>query len=178
MDKVLCIAIRARRAAEEIALIENIQRENLHPIELGRAYKHMLSSGIALSQADLADKIGVPRVQINEYLNYADLPDETATYLIEQNIFQRDTIRKIVKCKSKDEVLKIVYPMKNPVSKKKKLLEVYAEGGEISCNLADINSCDQTTVLQLENKLTEILSDLKKSRTGVAIATPRITELV
>ena len=45
-SRVPCIIIFDRNKAEEIALIENIQRENLHPIELGRAYSRLYSNGL------------------------------------------------------------------------------------------------------------------------------------
>jgi len=42
MEKVPCIIIHDMLKAEEIALIENIQREDLHPVELLKAFSNLL----------------------------------------------------------------------------------------------------------------------------------------
>ena len=48
------------RSSKEIALIENIQREDLNPIEKARRYKHLIEE-YGLKQQDLADALGINR---------------------------------------------------------------------------------------------------------------------
>lgn len=58
----------------EIALIENIQRENLTPIEEARAY-HQLMEALDLSQQEVADKVGKNRSTVANSLRLLKLPD-------------------------------------------------------------------------------------------------------
>ncbi|MEZ4828653.1 MAG: ParB/RepB/Spo0J family partition protein [Bacteroidia bacterium] len=57
----------------EMALIENIQREDLNPIEIALSYQRMIDE-IGLRQEDLADKVGKNRASISNYLRLLKLP--------------------------------------------------------------------------------------------------------
>jgi len=59
----------------EIALIENLQREDLNSIEEARGYKKLLSE-FQMTQAELADKVSKSRSTITNALRLLDLPEE------------------------------------------------------------------------------------------------------
>ena len=59
----------------EIALLENLQRENLTSIEEANAYKKLLDN-LALTQDELAKKLGKSRSHITNMLGLLNLPDE------------------------------------------------------------------------------------------------------
>jgi ParB family chromosome partitioning protein len=59
----------------EIALIENIQREELNPIEEAEAYKKLIEA-VGLTQEALADRVGRDRSYITNYLRLLRLPDD------------------------------------------------------------------------------------------------------
>src|ERR1041384_3657594 len=59
----------------EIALIENIQRENLNPIEEAQAYKKLIET-VGLTQESLASRVGRHRSYITNYLRLLRLPDD------------------------------------------------------------------------------------------------------
>jgi ParB family chromosome partitioning protein len=59
----------------EVALIENIQRENLNPIEEAEAYRR-LSDEFQLSQEAIAAAVGKDRTSVANYLRLLKLPDE------------------------------------------------------------------------------------------------------
>ena len=59
----------------EIALLENLQRENLTSIELAWAYKGIIDS-LHIRQEDLAQKIGKSRSHVTNTLGLLRLPDE------------------------------------------------------------------------------------------------------
>lgn len=59
----------------EIALIENIQRENLNPIEEAQAYKKLIET-VGLTQEALALRVGRDRSYITNYLRLLRLPDD------------------------------------------------------------------------------------------------------
>jgi len=59
----------------EIALIENIQREDLNPIEEAQAYKKLIET-VGLTQEALAARVGRDRSYITNYLRLLRLPDD------------------------------------------------------------------------------------------------------
>jgi len=59
----------------EIALIENIQREDLNPIEEALSYKKLIDT-VGLTQEALAGRLGRDRSYITNYLRLLRLPDD------------------------------------------------------------------------------------------------------
>lgn len=66
----------------EIALIENIQRENLNPIEEAQAYKRLIEN-VGLTQEALAARVGRDRSYITNYLRLLKLPDDLQQLVVE-----------------------------------------------------------------------------------------------
>lgn len=69
----------------EVALIENIQREDLNPIEEAFAYKRLMSE-FNLTQQDVATKVGKSRPAVANTIRLLDLPEEIQKALIERKI--------------------------------------------------------------------------------------------
>lgn len=59
----------------EIALIENIQREDLNPIEEARAYKKLIET-LGLTQETVGERVGRDRSYVTNYLRLLKLPEE------------------------------------------------------------------------------------------------------
>jgi ParB family chromosome partitioning protein len=59
----------------ELALIENIQREDLNPIEEAQAYKKLIET-VGLTQESLAERVGRDRSYITNYLRLLRLPED------------------------------------------------------------------------------------------------------
>jgi ParB family chromosome partitioning protein len=67
-------------AAIAMALIENIQRENLNPLEEARALERLISEfGITHQQA--ADAVGRSRAAVSNLLRLLELPDEISAFV-------------------------------------------------------------------------------------------------
>jgi ParB family chromosome partitioning protein len=64
----------------ELALIENIQRENLNPVEEAAAYQR-LSEEFQLTQEQIASAVGKDRSSVANYLRLLKLPDEVRAEL-------------------------------------------------------------------------------------------------
>ena len=58
----------------ELALVENIQRENLNPIETAKAYSK-LQTEYGLTQENIAKKVGKDRATITNFIRLLKLPD-------------------------------------------------------------------------------------------------------
>lgn len=73
------VPVRVRSSTEaeslELALIENLQREDLNAIEEARSYKKLLGQH-QMTQAELADKVSKSRSTITNALRLLDLPEE------------------------------------------------------------------------------------------------------
>lgn len=59
----------------EMALVENIQRENLNAIEVAISYKRLIDE-CSISQEELADKVGKERSTVTNYLRLLKLPPQ------------------------------------------------------------------------------------------------------
>jgi ParB family chromosome partitioning protein len=66
----------------EIALIENIQREDLNAIEEAQAYKKLIDT-VGLTQEALAARVGRDRSYITNFLRLLRLPDDLQELVIE-----------------------------------------------------------------------------------------------
>lgn len=60
--------------AKEIALIENLQRENLDPVEVAVGYKSLMES-FSLTQDEISKKLSIPRSSVANSLRILNLPD-------------------------------------------------------------------------------------------------------
>lgn len=69
----------------EWALIENIHRVDLNPIERAKAYRDYLST-FSLTQAEAAERLGEGRSVIANYLRLLDLPHEIKQMLAENKL--------------------------------------------------------------------------------------------
>lgn len=69
----------------EFALIENIQREDLNPVEVAQAYKEIMER-MKLTQEELADHIGKSRTAVANTLRLLKLPEYVRKELFEGRI--------------------------------------------------------------------------------------------
>jgi ParB family chromosome partitioning protein len=67
------------------ALIENIHREDLNPIELGEAFRQLLDE-LGLKQEELADRVGVSRSHIANTIRLLALPFDVQQLLTDERI--------------------------------------------------------------------------------------------
>jgi len=65
----------------ELALIENIQRQELNPIEEAQAYQKLIQT-LGLTQDEVAQRVGKDRSSIANYLRLLKLPEEIQQMLI------------------------------------------------------------------------------------------------
>jgi ParB family chromosome partitioning protein len=68
------------RTALELALVENLQRENLDPIEEAKGYAQLMDQ-FDLTQEEIAAKVGKNRATVANALRLIKLPAEVQTYV-------------------------------------------------------------------------------------------------
>ncbi len=129
----------------EVALIENVQREDLNPLEIADAYQRIMDK-FSLKQEDLAQKMGKSRPLVANYLRLLHLPNEIKDYVsrgtismghaktlvaIEdkktQLLLANETIKKGLSVRKLEELVQEVHQKdkKAPVSKKKPTPNVF-----------------------------------------------------
>lgn len=69
----------------ELALVENIQREDLNAIEIALAYEHLLS-GTGMTQEKVSERVGKSRTAITNYLRLLKLPAQVQMALQKKEI--------------------------------------------------------------------------------------------
>ncbi|MBR3393903.1 MAG: ParB/RepB/Spo0J family partition protein [Firmicutes bacterium] len=69
----------------EISLIENIQRENLNPVEEAKAYRRLVEE-YSLKQEEIAKRVGKNRTTITNSLRLLGLDDEVLSYLVSKDL--------------------------------------------------------------------------------------------
>ena len=75
-------------SSAEVALVENIQRRDLTPIEEARSYKNLLDKGY-LTQEQLAKKMGLSQSAISNKLRLLNLDNQVQQALLDGKISER-----------------------------------------------------------------------------------------
>lgn len=79
------IRIANDQAMLEMALVENIQRRDLNPMEISFSYQRLVDE-CGLTQEELAERVGKKRSSVANYLRLINLPAEIQNALKEQTI--------------------------------------------------------------------------------------------
>ena len=74
-------------AAAQVALVENIQRSDLTPVEEALGYRDLIAR-FGLTQEEVSDKVGKSRSAVANALRLLDLPEETLKMLADGSISQ------------------------------------------------------------------------------------------
>lgn len=91
----------------EIALLENLQRENLSAIEEAIAYKNMIEQ-LSLTQDELARKVGKSRSHITNILGLLRLPKEVQQMVVEDKISMGHA-RVLSKLESDEKIIEMAH---------------------------------------------------------------------
>ena len=94
---------RDDKKVAEIALIENIQREDLNPIEEAMGYR-ALAEEYDMTQEEISIKVGKSRSAITNTLRLLDLPDEILT-LVATGELSAGHARTLLGCKDRENMI-------------------------------------------------------------------------
>lgn len=89
----------------EIALLENLQRENLNPIEEALAFRMMVER-LVITQEDLAKKVGKSRSHITNMLGLLRLPREVQD-MVAKELISMSHARALSKIENPTEIIKL-----------------------------------------------------------------------
>lgn len=115
----------------EVALIENVQRQDLTPIEEAVSYRKILDMGY-LTQEQLADKLGKTQSTVSNKLRLLNLDDDVQEALLDEKISERHA-RSLLKIDSKQqqrEILEKIIKERLTVKKTDELINKILKGEE------------------------------------------------
>ncbi|MDE5592097.1 MAG: ParB/RepB/Spo0J family partition protein, partial [Helicobacter sp.] len=136
----------------ELALIENIQRENLNPIDLAHSYKELIED-CKITHEEVAKRLSKSRTQITNTLRLLELDKEVQQYILENKISQGHA-KILVSLPTKDQVMiaRSIIGQKLSVHETEKIAKTIREPKD------SINR--KNRVLKDEDK--KLISELKK----------------
>ena len=91
----------------EIALLENLQRENLSPMEEAKAYQSMIEK-LHLTQDELSKKVGKSRSHLTNMLGLLRLPKEVQT-LVNDEKLSMGHARALSKLENTEEIIQMAH---------------------------------------------------------------------
>lgn len=143
------------KEAAKVALLENLQRKNLNPIEEARTYQKILELD-QMTQETLAKTMGKSQSAVANKLRLLALPDEIQRALLKENISERHA-RTLLNLKNPEQQKKMlkriiaekmsVRTLEEEIRKINDSQESLAEGGQMQNN--NINTNNQTPSYQV-----------------------------
>ncbi len=88
--------------AAEMTVLENVVREDLNPIEQAEAFR-VLSLQFKLTQVQIADRIGVSRETVANYMRLLRLPEKVMSYMLEERLSFSDA-RELLRLESEEYI--------------------------------------------------------------------------
>ena len=158
----------------EIALLENLQREDLNAIEEAMAYKALIDS-LQITQEELASRLGKSRSHITNMLGLISLPEEVKDMIIEDKI-STSHARILSKMEDKDQIISLANRIVDEGINVRDL-EVVSKAQEIT-KKHKVNRKDDYDYSYVENMMCEKLGTKIKIRNNkITISFNNINDL-
>lgn len=135
----------SQEEAMAVALIENLQREDLNPIEESEGIK-LLIDKFELTQEEVSKRLGKSRSSVTNSLRILKLPDEVKKY-VENSIISTGHAKAILSLESEEKIIEIA----------KLIIEKNLSVRETESLVKKLNS--QKTIKQKQNKKRDIFYD-------------------
>jgi ParB family chromosome partitioning protein len=129
------VPVLIRQAGEnesmELALVENLQREDLNPLETAAAYQALID-GFGLSKEQLANRLGKSRAAVTNTLRLAQLPEKIRA-LLEEGKLTEGHARALLGLESEDQMVHLaqrIQAERLSVRKTEELVREYLSGAQ------------------------------------------------
>jgi ParB family transcriptional regulator, chromosome partitioning protein len=113
----------------ELALVENLQREDLNPLETAAAYQALME-GFGLTKEQLAHRLGKSRAAVTNTLRLAQLPDGIRTLLADEKLTEGHA-RALLGLESEEQMVRLaerIQAEKLSVRRTEELVREYLSG--------------------------------------------------
>jgi ParB family chromosome partitioning protein len=129
------VPVLIRQAGEnesmELALVENLQREDLNPLETAAAYQALID-GFGLSKEELANRLGKSRAAVTNTLRLAQLPERLRA-LLEQSKLTEGHARALLGLETEEQMVHLaqrIQAERLSVRKTEELVREYLSGAQ------------------------------------------------
>ncbi|WP_193366790.1 ParB/RepB/Spo0J family partition protein [Pelagibius marinus] len=141
----------------ELAIVENVQRQDLTPLEEAEGYKRLIDE-FQHTQEDLARTLGKSRSHIANTLRLLGLP-EGVKLLLDEGKLTAGHARTLIGCEGAEELAQKIISRGLNVRQAEKLVQntKAAPAGAKPAKLADADKAKDTDTLALERDLTALL---------------------
>lgn len=139
----------------EVSLIENIQRQDLNPVEEAEAFKNLIDE-YKMKQDDLAERVSKSRSAITNALRLLKL-DEKVKAMLAEGLITTGHARALIAVEDKDKQQQLatkIFDEKLSVRETEKLVKALSEGKE---NKKEEKTSEKLVYRKLEDSLKSIL---------------------
>ena len=163
LQKIPCIILNEDVNANAIALIENIHRKDLHPIELGIVYTNLLKEAVFENQEKLSNAISVSKSKVSEYIKYSELPEDIKHEAIKNQLDSRDKLRSLLKANAQDDLktMRRIVGIEKKVQKNFSILRILSSEGKIQIQDTGIIKLSKVDRKVLKEHLVKILDKIE-----------------
>lgn len=154
----------------ELALVENLQREDLNPLETAAAYQALMD-GFGLSKEQLARRLGKSRAAVTNTLRLARLPAGIQEMLLQAKITEGHA-RALLALSTEEEMLRLaerIHREKLSVRKTEELVRAALAGGGEETSEPDDSGPEPTEFDEASRRIQEAITlpvNIKPARKG------------
>ncbi len=138
----------------EVAIIENLHREDLNPIEKATAYRQLIDT-FKLTQDEAGVKLGINRSTLTNFLRLLNLPEQVKSFVSRETLSMGHA-RCLLSLSNSDEICEVAHKViakDMSVRDTEKLVHYLSHGGEQSNTRGVSNSEKSANVIDIEDKL-------------------------
>lgn len=142
----------------EVAIIENLHREDLNPIEKAVAYRQLIDT-FNLTQDEAAAKLGINRSTLTNFLRLLNLPEQVKGFVSRETLSMGHA-RCLLALKSSDEICEVAHKViakDMSVRDTEKLVHYLSHGGEQSGSRGTSSGERSANIIDMEDKLQRAL---------------------
>lgn len=161
LERVPCIIMESTAHKDELALVENIQRADLHLIELARGLDYLIKGYGWGGQTEIEKRLGIPQSRISEALKLLNLSSEIQNLCIETKYTGRDNLLALLDLDSDVERRHKILSSKNRViTGNFSILRVLSENGFLKIQKNGLKKLDEKMKKSLKTELSHIVENL------------------
>ncbi len=142
LNVVPCMVLSSKKDVDMVALIENIQRTDLHPLERAAAFADLIRKNPDRSHSKIAKELGVSKQLLSTLLKVYGLPQDVKDHYLKTNTGSLRTLVSLARLQNEDAIRETVFHTKATPTKHRPMRFNY-DGQEISTVRSALNALQE-----------------------------------